>query len=377
MFEPADDTETSGAQRALSRLSVTDFRSHAAADLSPGPGLIAISGPNGAGKTNLLEAISLLVPGRGLRRAALPEMARQQSPGGFAVAARLDMGKGDPIEIGTGIEPGSARRIVRVNGAGAAANSLSEWLSVLWLTPAMDRLFTGPAADRRRFLDRLTLALHPGHAQAATRYEAAMRERNRLLQDGKANDYWLNAVEIEMGRYGAMVCDARAATVRSLQSALKTTAGGPFPEAAIGREGIEPPGADGFTAALRTSRPDDLRAGRTLVGPHRDELIVTHVQKGQPAALASTGEQKALLTGIVLSHAALVASETGRRPILLLDEALAHLDEARRVALFGLLGTLGAQVWMTGTDAALFRAIPGEATYIEMVDGVPVLRDRE
>lgn len=352
---------------------LTDFRSHQRADLQVGGGLIAISGPNGAGKTNLLEALSLLSPGRGLRRAALSNMARIGGDGGFSIAARLDTGAGEPVEIGTGIEPASARRILRINGANAAANTLSEWLSVLWLTPAMDRLFMGGAGDRRRFLDRLTLALHPEHAQAATRYEAAMRERNRLIADGRTGDGWLGAVERQMGEFGALVSGARFAGVSSLSLALAEQQG-PFPRALIRIDGEPWNNPAALTEALAASRPRDIRAGRTLVGPHRDDLNVIHAEKDQPADRASTGEQKALLLGIVLAHAALVATETGRRPILLLDEVAAHLDEARRAALFGLLTDLGAQVWMTGTDASLFRAIPEGATYMEMVDGVPIVR---
>ena len=361
--------------RAVERLRLTDFRSYAAADVAPGPGLIAISGPNGAGKTNLLEAVSMLAPGRGLRRAALGEMAREHASGGFAVAARVSTGEGEPVEIGTGVEPGSSRRTVRINGANAPANSLSEWLSVLWLTPAMDRLFTGPAADRRRFLDRLTLALYPSHAQAATRYENAMRERNRLLADGRRDDRWLNAVEIEMGKHGSLLAGARAATVRSLQAALGHQEG-PFPRADVELSGYIPLDPEDLSSAIGASRPEDLRAGRTLVGPHRDDLLVRHAEKDQPAGRASTGEQKALLLGLVLAHARLVTEETGQRPILLLDEVAAHLDEGRRAALFGLLEQLGAQVWMTGTDSALFRAIPGGATYMEMQGGVPAVKDR-
>ena len=360
------------APRAVERLRLTDFRSYAAAEIAPGPGLIAISGPNGAGKTNLLEAVSLLAPGRGLRRSNLPDMVRTGGGGGFGIATRLGIGAGDPIEIGTGVEPRSTRRTVRANGAAAAANSLSEWLSVLWLTPAMDRLFTGPAADRRRFLDRLTLALFPGHAQAATRYENAMRERNRLLQDGRRDDHWLGAVEREMGRYGSLLSSSRTATVEALTAALARQTG-PFPRAEVRLQGMPPLSEADMTAAIGASRREDLRAGRTLVGPHRDDLLVRHVEKAQPADRASTGEQKALLTGLVLAHAELVAAETGRLPILLLDEALAHLDEGRRAALFGLLQRLGGQVWMTGTDAALFRAISGPATYMEIRDGVPVI----
>ncbi|MGB3721625.1 MAG: DNA replication/repair protein RecF [Pacificimonas sp.] len=359
--------------RALSRLSLTDFRSHASTQLQLAGGLVAISGANGAGKTNLLESVSLLSPGRGLRRAALGEMAREEGAGGFAIAATLATGTDVPIEIGTGVEAESARRIVRINGANHAATDLTEWVSVLWLTPAMDRLFTGPAGDRRRFLDRLTLALHPGHAQAATRYETAMRERNRLIADGRTSDGWLGAAEMQMAEFGALVSGARAMAVRSLSGAL-VAQDGPFPSARIAMDGDVWSEADALVAALSSSRPRDIRAGRTLVGPHRDDLIVVHAEKGQPAARASTGEQKALLLGIVLAHARLVAEETGRRPVLLLDEVAAHLDEGRRAALFGLLHGLGSQVWMTGTDASLFRAIPEGGTYIDMVDGAPVLR---
>ncbi|MBV7257385.1 DNA replication/repair protein RecF [Pacificimonas sp. WHA3] len=357
----------------ISQLQLTDFRSHAATRLAAGAGLIAVSGPNGAGKTNLLEAISLLSPGRGLRRAALGAMAREGGAGGFAVAARLDTGAGEPVEIGTGIDAGSARRMVRINGSPTSAAALSEWLSVLWLTPAMDRLFTGPAADRRRFLDRLTLALFPGHGQAATRYEAAMRERNRLIADDRTGDGWLGAVEIEMGTYGTALAQQRAAAVQSLSAALAGQ-DGPFPSAALTIDGHAWGHAAELTAALATSRRNDIRAGRTLVGPHRDDLIVRHAEKEQEAARASTGEQKALLIGIVLAHAGLVMTQTERRPVLLLDEVAAHLDEARRAALFGLLNGLGAQIWMTGTDAALFRDMPGAATHVDMTGGAPVVR---
>lgn len=361
--------------RSVDRLRLTDFRSYAAVDIAPGPGLVAISGPNGAGKTNLLEAISLLAPGRGLRRASLDEMAHEAGAGGFAVAARIGCGDDTSIHIGTGIEPARpARRHVRVNGAAQPANALSEWLSVLWLTPAMDRLFLEGAGGRRRFLDRMTLALYPGHADAAARYEAAMRERNRLLGEGRGGKEWLHAVETEMAAHGTLVAEARGAAVKSLSAALAAQSDGPFPCASVALDGTIWSSKADLADALAASRLQDLRAGRTLVGPHRADLLVRHAEKDQPAARASTGEQKALLLGLVTAHAALVASETGRRPVLLLDEALAHLDEGRRRGLFDLLADQGGQVWMTGTDSALFRAISGPATYIEMEGGVPVLR---
>ncbi|MBB4152700.1 DNA replication and repair protein RecF [Sphingomonas jinjuensis] len=343
----------------LTRLTLTDFRNHAALTLSPGPGFVVLTGANGAGKTNILEAVSLLAPGKGLRRAALSAMARQDGPGGFGVAASL----ADEVEIATGtLASAPERRIVRVQGAAAPANALAEWLTVLWLTPAMDRLFVEPASGRRRFLDRLALALFPGHAQAAARYEAAMRSRTRLLaEDRPADPEWLSALEAQMAEHGAALDAARRETVALLEAPLAS--GSPdFPRAALTIEGDD---ATDLATRLRDNRPRDTAAGRALVGPHRQDLAVTHVEKTQPAALASTGEQKALLLGIVLAHAALVASRTGRAPILLLDEVAAHLDPARRAALFARLAGRG-QVWMTGTEPALFAAIDAGATRVEL-----------
>ncbi|UIJ45285.1 DNA replication/repair protein RecF [Sphingomonas cannabina] len=355
----------------LSRLVLTDFRNHAAATLAPGPGFVVLTGDNGAGKTNVLEAVSLLAPGRGLRRAPLSEMARQGGAGGFGVAATLAGG----IEIGTGTQPSAPeRRIVRINGAPAAATALAEWVSVLWLTPAMDRLFVEPASERRRFLDRLTLALAPAHAHHAARYDAAMRARNRLLaEEAPADPDWLAALEAAMAEHGAAIDAARRTTVLRLNERLAEAPGG-FARAGLAIEGEA---ADDLAAALRESRRRDAAAGRTLVGPHRQDLAVTHLDKpapsgvegGQPAALCSTGEQKALLFGIVLAHAGLVAEATARPPVLLLDEVAAHLDPGRRAALFAALAGIG-QVWMTGTEAGLFDEVPEPATRYRVVDGV-------
>jgi DNA replication and repair protein RecF len=348
---------------ALTRLVLTDFRNHAAATLSPGAEFVVLTGDNGAGKTNVLEAVSLLAPGRGLRRAPLPEMARQGGAGGFAVAATL----AEDVEIGTGTQAAAPeRRIVRVNGAPAAAASLAEWLTVLWLTPAMDRLFVEPASERRRFLDRLTLALAPGHAHHTTRYEAAMRERNRLLAaDEPADPDWLTALEARMAEHGVAIDMARRSAVEALAARLEDQPEGPFARAGLALEG-EPVGD--LAQQLRTGRARDAAAGRTLAGPHRQDLAVTHLDKAQPAQLCSTGEQKALLLGIVLAHAELVADRTGRAPILLLDEVAAHLDPGRRVALFERLAGRG-QVWMTGTEATLFEGI-GAATRYTVRDGI-------
>ncbi|HYN46744.1 MAG TPA: DNA replication/repair protein RecF [Allosphingosinicella sp.] len=343
----------------VSRLSLTDFRSYADALIAPGPGFVILTGENGAGKTNLLEAVSLLSPGRGLRGASLSEMARNHGPGGFAVAARA----GD-IDIGTGAAPQAPdRRQVRIDGAPASANSLSELLSVLWLTPAMDRLFADAASGRRRFLDRLVLALRPDHATHAARYEAAMRARNKLLgEDPPWDEAWLAALEARMAEHGAALSEARAAAVAALGERLAAAPEGPFARAALALAGGEP-------ADLAGSRPRDAAAGRTLAGPHRTDLVVSHTAKNQPASLSSTGEQKALLIGLILAHADLVAERGGRRPILLLDEIAAHLDPARRAALFERLGQAGGQVWMTGTEPDLFAGIAAAATWLAVAEG--------
>ncbi|HVF95409.1 MAG TPA: DNA replication/repair protein RecF [Sphingomonas sp.] len=348
----------------LARLVLTDFRNHAALTLAPGTGFVVLTGANGTGKTNILEAVSLLAPGRGLRRAALADMARQDGPGGFGVAATI---AGD-VGIATGtLAATPERRVVRIQGASATANALADWLTILWLTPAMDRLFVDTAGERRRFLDRLALALHPQHARHATRYEAAMRARTRLLTDAMPVDpEWLAALELQMAEHGAALDAARVATVTLLADRLAAGAGASFPRAGLVLEGWD--GRD-LIEALRGNRARDGAAGRALVGPHRADLVVTHLDKRRLAALASTGEQKALLLGIVLAHAELVAERTGRAPVLLLDEVAAHLDPARRAALFARLAGRG-QVWMTGAEDSLFAAIGADATRLAV--GAPV-----
>ena len=389
----------------ITRLALTDFRNHAAALVEPGPGFVLLSGPNGAGKTNLLEAVSLLTPGRGLRQVPISEMARSDGPGGFSVAAALNPrpfrggeeprsgeGAGESasanatsfgnriprppapapdgageLTLGTGTIPTAPdRRQVRINGAAASVNSLSEWLSVLWLTPAMDRLFVDSAGARRRFLDRLTLALEPGHATHAARYEAAMRARNKLLGEPETADAsWLTALEAGMAEHGAALGEARARTVAALTEAMAGHSDDDFPRAALALDGWD--GGD-LALALKASRGRDAAAGRALVGPHRQDLAVTHVVKAQPAARGSTGEQKALLLGLVLAHADLVADRRGQPPILLLDEVAAHLDPARRASLFDRLSGRG-QVWMTATEAALFSGIGAGASHFHVAGG--------
>jgi DNA replication and repair protein RecF len=322
---------------------------------------VLLFGENGAGKTNLLEAVSMLTPGRGLRGAALSEMARQGGSAAWAVAARLG-----EIDIGTGTQPNAPeRRQVRINGAPASVNSLSEWLSVLWLTPAMDRLFTGSAGDRRRFLDRLVLALEPTHAHHSARYEAAMRSRNKLLADEvPADPAWLDALEQQMAEHGAAVGTARERTVRALDARLDAAPEDEFATAAIDLTGWDM--AD-LASSLRSNRPRDAAAGRATEGPHRQDLAASHRAKRTAAAQCSTGEQKALLLGLVLAHSELVAERHGEPPILLLDEVAAHLDPRRRAALFARLEGRG-QVWMTATEAALFAGI-GDASRFHVRPG--------
>ena len=339
----------------VSRLSLTDFRSYPTALIEPGPGFVLLFGENGAGKTNVLEAVSLLTPGRGLRGAALSEMARIGGAGGFAVAARVG-----EIDVGTGtVATAPERRQVRINGAPASVNSLSEWLAVLWLTPAMDRLFSGSAGDRRRFLDRLVLALEPSHAHHATRYDAAMRARNKLLAEEPWDEAWLASLELAMAEHGTAIGAARERTAAALEQRLSEAPEDQFARASIVLEGWD--GGD-LAVALRANRSRDAAAGRAIEGPHRQDLAVTHRAKGMPAARCSTGEQKALLLGLVLAHAELVTERRGEPPILLLDEVAAHLDPTRRAALFARLEGRG-QVWMTATEAPLFDGIAGATRF--------------
>ncbi|MEI9426578.1 DNA replication/repair protein RecF [Mesorhizobium sp. Cs1299R1N3] len=369
------------AQTHISKLTLTNFRNYASLAIDFAPGAVVFSGDNGAGKTNLLEAISFLTPGRGLRRAPYGDVAREGGDGGFALHARLDGPYGE-VEIGTGISGGdtaeSGRR-VRINGAAARAEDMLEWLRVVWLTPAMDSLFTGPAADRRRFLDRLVLAIDPGHGQRALDYEKAMRGRNRLLTEGSRDAGWFEAIETQMAETGVAIAAARAEMVRLLAAMIgRLPDTGPFPQADIGLSGdleaeiANAPAVDveeRFRRALADGRDRDRAAGRTLEGPHRSDLVVRHRPKAMPAELCSTGEQKALLVGIVLSHARLTGEMSGLTPILLLDEIAAHLDAGRRAALFSILEELNCQAFMTGTDAALFSSLHGRAQFLTVDHG--------
>jgi DNA replication and repair protein RecF len=358
---------------ALDRITLAQFRNHHDTVIAGTRQFNLLIGENGAGKTNVLEALSLLAPGRGLRRARLSDMAAQSGSGGFAVSAQLASGAGEPVRLGTGIEaeqPG--KRLVQANGAPAPANRLAEWLSIGWLTPAMDRLFTDSAGARRRFLDRLVLAFAPGHAAMASRLEAALRERNRLLADPHEPDpAWLDGVETQLAGAGAAVAAARVETVARLNAALQGLPREPFALPRLAYQAGGPIAAEALTQMLRQARAQDRAAGRTLAGPHRDELGVTMAGKDQPAADCSTGEQKAMLIAIVLAHSQLLeAGEAADRPrLLLLDEVAAHLDPLRRAALFERLRSGRAQVWLTGTERAPFAEIDGEMAVWTVCEG--------
>jgi DNA replication and repair protein RecF len=366
----------------VARLRLSDFRNHDRSLVEAGPGLVILYGANGAGKTNILEALSLLAPGRGLRGAALGDMIRDCAEG-FAISAELETADAalPPLMVGTALSSDApGRRRVRINGSDASATALAEWLALVWLNPAMDRLFTEAASGRRRFLDRMTLALDPAHARHASRYEAAMRARTRLLGDGEADRGWLAALEAQMATHGAALAGARQRLVDALVAEIAMAPDSLFARPLVGLTG--PDGADAMVwsegalaDALLRSRGNDARAGRALVGPHRIDLSVTHAGTGQAAARCSTGEQKALLLGLVLAHGDLIARARGSRPILLLDELAAHLDPDRRAALFARLAQGGGQVWMTGTEAALFDAVPGGARRYRVADGQIVMAE--
>ena len=363
--------------RSLSRLRLSHFRNYTAAALDLDPRHLVLVGPNGAGKTNLLEAISLLSPGRGLRRAGFESLTAHGSDAGWAVAATVEAETG-PVDIGTGAGEGEGRR-VRINGANArAVEDMSAYMRVLWLTPSMDGLFSGPAADRRRFLDRLVTTLIPGHSAAVSDYDRAMRQRNRLLEE-RADPRWLSALEAQMAQTAAAVHFARADSLAQLQALLDESIDETsFPAARLALTPLFEDGpAPGASRALESelmarwerARPLDRTAGRTTLGPHRVDLQVFHAQKHMPAVLGSTGEQKALLIGLILAHARLVRTVAGIPPFLLLDEIAAHLDPDRRAALFVALDALGSQCFMTGTDPMLFESLGDRAQRVAVQDG--------
>jgi DNA replication and repair protein RecF len=353
---------------ALTALSLSNLRNYASASVTFQAGLVVLTGENGVGKTNLLEAISLLTPGRGLRRASYDEITKNGGTSGWAVAATIVRGS-EETRLGTGLiesTNGEARaRSVRINAAPASgADALLDYLRVLWLTPAMDGLFTGPASERRRFLDRLVLTIDAAHGRRTRDLEKLLTQRNRLLEEN-ASAAWLDAVEAELAGRAVAVALARAETVALLSAEMlrHTEDSAAFPVGRIGLAGDFESRMAGGSAAetelwyrgtLRENRAADRAAGRALLGPHRSDFQVVFAEKNMPAALSSTGEQKALLIGLILAHAELAAATSGMTAILLLDEIAAHLDAGRRTALFTRLAALGGQSFLTGTDAALF-----------------------
>jgi len=378
----------------LRRLGVVNFRCYGAATLDLDQRPVVLTGPNGAGKTNLLEAISLLAPGRGLRGARLEEMDRRvEAPGAdaapWAVAAAVATPDG-PREVGTGRDPAPEarerrenkpeareRRVIKIDGAFARRQqALGEILAVTWLTPRMDGLFRDGPGARRRFLDRLVHGLDPAHAGRVTAYERAMRERARLLRAGRTDDAWLGAIEEGMARRGIAIAAARRDLVTRL-GALSARRVGPFPVAEPTLsgdvalwldEGPALAAEDRLRHALAAARAADAETGGAAAGPHRADLLVRHAARGMPAAACSTGEQKALLVSMVLAHGRLLDLHRGAPPILLLDEVAAHLDEARRRALYGELAALGTQAWLTGTDAGVFAPLGARAQFFLVAD---------
>jgi DNA replication and repair protein RecF len=370
----------------IRRLTLSNFRSYHTAGLAlDRAGPVVLTGANGAGKTNLIEAISLLTPGRGLRRATMQELAFSEGDGAWAVSAEIE-GMLGLATLGTGIDspagedspPSRKCRIDRESVGSATA--FADHLRIVWLTPAMDPLFNGPASERRRFLDRLVLAVDAQHSSRVAALERSLRSRNRLLEDARSDPHWLDAVEHETAEVAVAVAAARAETLSRLSAALAAAREftPQFPRAEVSLEGwmeqLVPAHSAGdiedrYRALLKANRARDAAAGRTLDGPHLSDLAVSHADKGIGAAQASTGEQKALLIRLVLAHAGLIKEMTGFAPLLLLDEIVAHLDPPRRAALYDALAQLGAQVWMTGADRAAFSDIAGRAQMFEVRPG--------
>jgi DNA replication and repair protein RecF len=370
----------------ITALTLTDFRSYAAATLPIAAGAVVLHGPNGAGKTNLLEALSLFTPGKGLRGATAPEMGRRE-PGeatgrAWAVAAVLTDGD-EETKLGTGVQsPGAARRIVRIDGETAQPGRLLDHLRPVWATPEQDRLFSDARAARLKFLDRLVFAADPAHAASVSAYEKALRERLRLLTEGvegrAADPLWLDALELRLGEAGAEAAIARAAALETLQAAIDARNDRPFPQADLGLTGeaeamaAAGAGPEAIAAAIREglsrSRARDAAAGRSLFGPHRSDLTALHREKNRPAAEGSSGEQKALVLNLILAQITRLADQSAP-PVLLLDEAPAHLDTARRAALFDEIEALGLQAFMTGTEAELFAPLRGRAQFVRVEGG--------
>jgi DNA replication and repair protein RecF len=374
----------------VERLALTDFRNYPSLTLDLRPGAIVLVGANGSGKTNILEAVSLLAPGQGLRQAPFADLARAEGAGSWSVFARVNTALG-AVDIGTGLAPDSPSRssertgrVVRIEGEPrSGSGALADYVEMVWVTPATDGLFLGPASERRRFLDRLIVCFDPGHRTRSGHFERAMASRNRLLADGVRENARLEGLELVMAETGVAIAAARAEAVAALAAVIAQRRArdpaSPFPWSELALSGtIDADLArlpavdveDAYMKVLREMRERDRAAGRTLDGPHRSDLNVTHGPKNMPARLCSTGEQKALLLGLVLAHAELVKErQEGMAPALLLDEVTAHLDEARRHALFAELLRLECQSWMTGTDQQAFSALGGKAQFWRLDGG--------
>ena len=375
----------------ITKLKLENFRNYTSLNLEVDRRHVILTGENGAGKTNLLEAISFFSPGKGLRRASIDSVAKQDNsvsgpnswPGSWSVFAQLQGALGD-VSLGTGLQPDGVNlvttRKTRIDGTFLkSSEELLEHLRLMWLTPAMDGLFTGPAGDRRRYLDRLVLAIDPAHGRRVSRFEKSMRARNKLLNDEAPDAAWLDAVEVQMAEYGVAIAAARVELVSLLSNVIIATNDpqSPFPDALIQLDGMLETLAGEMAASdleleyckiLRGARRLDAAARRTLQGPHRSDMKVTHRPKSMPAAQCSTGEQKALLVGLMLAHARLTGELHGFAPLLLLDEIAAHLDQRRRAALFDMIDELGCQAWMSGTDRALFADLDNRANFLQVSD---------
>lgn len=368
-------------------LTLTDFRSYTAARLEVGSGVVVLHGPNGAGKTNVLEALSLFTPGKGLRGATAQEMGRREpgEAGGraWAVALTLTGDDGDEVRLGTGVQvAGAGRRMVRIEGETAQPGRLLDHLRPVWATPEHDRLFSDARAERLKFFDRLVFAADPGHAAAVAGYEKALRERLRLLVDGaegrEADPLWLDALEVRLAETGARAARARAQALTVLQAAIDARSDRPFPQADLALAGetetLASEGADETTLAtairhgMARARARDAVAGRSLFGPHRADLTALHRAKNRPAAEGSSGEQKALALNLILAQVGRLSTD-GAAPVLLLDEAPAHLDADRRAALFDEITALGLQAFMTGTEAELFSPLASRAAFVRVEGG--------
>ena len=379
-----DNADSSyGNRPAVRRLLLSHFRNYETLRLTldDSPAVV-LTGANGGGKTNLLEALSFLAPGRGLRRARLAEVDRIVSSANWALSAEIDGGAGS-VRVGTGRDPvaaaaGNEKRLVRIDGLPARSHAaLADHLAVSWLTPPMDRLFTDGAGGRRRFLDQLVHAFDSRHATRVSRYTHALRERARLLREGQIDRAWHAALEEQIATGAVAVAAARRGIIERM-APLAATGYGPFPGALMAVEGTiedwleEAPALaveDRLRSALAAARKPSDGDSFTIPGPHRSDLVVRHSGKAMPAAHCSTGEQKALLIAILIAHARLRVAECGAAPLLLLDEVAAHLDSERRAALYRLLLSLGGQTWLTGTDAALFAGLGEQAQFFAVANG--------